>query len=241
MGKWGPKPDKDRRPPVLKRRGEVSGVSDVIDGFLADKGLFKRGKERVVALVWAEIVGPWFGRQTSVTKAERGVVYVHCDTAAVAQELSLRKSDIIARLNERLGTNLVKEVRASSGGLRRERTDGRPGETPPEVAPSAEELEIVALSQEERARLDLVSGEIEDPELRLRYRSVAEKAVKLQRWKTLNGYATCTGCGVLLKGGFQGFCTACWAQMLPEEKAEIVAAASPPTAKGPKRAKRLGS
>lgn len=241
MGKWGPKADKDLRPPVLKRRGEVSGVSDVIDGFLADKGLFKRGKERVVALVWAEIVGPWFGRQTAVTKAERGVVYVHCDTAAVAQELALRKSEIIARLNVRLGTNLVKEVRASSGGLRRERAASRPDEAPPEVAPSEEELEIVALSQEEKARLDLVSGEIEDVELRLRYRSVAEKAVKLQRWKRLNGYAACKGCGVLLKGGFQGYCTACWAQMLPEEKARVTAAIAPLATKGPRKAKKLGS
>ena len=225
------------------RRAKFKPVGDILDTFLANRRIFHTSKERVVALVWADTVGTFFGRNSVVLDTKDGVVSVQCNSAAVAQELDLRKADVIARLNERLGGEIVSDLRASTGGIRRERLVEQVPEAAPEPAPTERELALVALSREEEARIEAVSAAIEDLTLRARYSGAAAKALRLARWQKLQGYEPCGHCGTLAKPLTAGYCTVCWAQMPTETRARIIAEKAEEKRKvagKPKRLKRPG-
>jgi len=221
------------------RRAKFRPVGDILDTFLANRRIFRASKERVVALVWADTVGAWFGRNSVVLDTKDGVVSVQCNSAAVAQELDLRKGEVITRLNERLGGPVVTDLRASTGGIRRERLVEQVPQPTPEPAPTERELALVALAREEEARIEAVSAAIEDLALRARYSGAAAKALRLARWQKLQGYEPCAHCEVLAKPLTAGYCTVCWAQMLPETRARISAEKAEEKRKAAGRPKRL--
>jgi len=50
---------------------------------------------------WPEVVGPLIAKHTRASKIDRGVLFVEVDHAAWKQELSLRRRDLIKRMNAR--------------------------------------------------------------------------------------------------------------------------------------------
>ena len=221
------------------RRAKFKPVGDILDTFLANRRIFHASKERVVALVWADTVGAWFGRNSVVLDTKDGVVSVQCNSAAVAQELDLRKGDVIARLNERLGGEIVTDLRASTGGIRRERLVEHVPQPTTEPAPTERELALVSLAREEEARIEAVGAAIDDPDLRARYSAAAANALRLARWQKLQGYEPCGHCGVLAKPLTTGYCTVCWAQMPPDTRARITAEKAEEQRKASGKPKRL--
>jgi predicted nucleic acid-binding Zn ribbon protein len=235
-----PRFKKPGRPGYTNRAGRMNPVGSAVDGYLSEERILRIGKEKVVALLWPTVVGAWFARRSQVIETKRGVVTVKCDSASVAQELELRSGEIIERLNERLRGPVITEIRPSTGGIRQERAVAALPASVAERAPTEGELALVALSPAEKGRIEAVSAAIEDPALRERYLKVAADALRLDRWKRLQGYTECKRCGVLSKHGPPGYCTACWAQLTPAHREAVLADAENARKKPDKRPKRLG-
>lgn len=60
---------------------------------------------------WNEVAGDMVARHTKDLALSRGRLVITVDSAPLRQELSYLKEDLIARINERLGREVVREVR----------------------------------------------------------------------------------------------------------------------------------
>jgi predicted nucleic acid-binding Zn ribbon protein len=89
--------------------------------------------------VWAAEVGEAVAARAAPAAFRDGVLSVHVSSATWMQELQFAKQEIRARLNRRLGAELVRDVYFVSG--RSQRTPTPPVAAPPEPAAEAIELD----------------------------------------------------------------------------------------------------
>lgn len=189
-----------------ERDGDISTLQAALDKFLRRHGLLRMSRESLVAVLWPEVVGPWYAAHTRVLYVDKGVVTVRCDSAARAQQLQLDSEPIIQALNERIGPRTVKELRPSSGGISRAEAEWE--DTAPLPWPSRTELDAIELERSERSRAEGVLAEVTEPALRAVAMSVLLRQRKLQRWLRAHGYLPCRGCGGLIEPG-RSLCKGC--------------------------------
>src|SRR5215470_7331474 len=92
--------------------------------------------ERRVELfrVWASEVGAAVAARAQPQAFRDGVLSVRVSSASWMQELQFAKEEIRTRLNQRLGTELVRDVYFVAGG-----GEAAPVRTPAPIAPAADE------------------------------------------------------------------------------------------------------
>lgn len=191
---------------VGNRDARFSGVGEAIESYMRGHNLVLAGRRSMVGAIWDEVVGPWYAQHTEVIRAEGGVVTVWCDSAARAQQLQLDSPGIVKTLNKRLGARSVKEIRPSSGGIRKLREALGVDATPAGPAPA--EIARMELTEAEREIVDAASAALESPALRRAFQSVLSKELRVARWKREHGYVPCSGCGTLVPPG-SGACKGC--------------------------------
>jgi predicted nucleic acid-binding Zn ribbon protein len=108
-----------------------------------------------LAKAWPDIVGETIARRTEIVSLKFHTAVVKVSGAMWIQELSFMKSQILAKVAERLGDDIVRELRFVKGSLsRRERTKLRT--VPPAMRKSIE------------------LPELKDPELRAAFERLIE-------------------------------------------------------------------
>ncbi|HEY6421325.1 MAG TPA: DUF721 domain-containing protein [Candidatus Binataceae bacterium] len=119
--------------------------------------LDSEGQFGIVRLVraWPEVVGEAIARRTEVVSLKFHAAVIKVSSAMWIQELSLMKAQILARLSEQIGDDVVRELRFVQGRLRRR---------PPT------RLRTVARAP----RHAIEFPEVKDPELRRAFESLVE-------------------------------------------------------------------
>lgn len=64
---------------------------------------------------WERTTGPAIAAAASPTAERNGVLTVRCEAAVWAQELDLMAVDLLPRLNEALGAEVIRELRCRTG------------------------------------------------------------------------------------------------------------------------------
>ena len=90
--------------------GKPVSIKDAIGKTLKSLGLEKRVKEAGAVQIWSEAVGEPIDKVTQVIGVRDGVVRVLVVNSIWSQELSLKKVEIIRKLNDRLGKNLIRDI-----------------------------------------------------------------------------------------------------------------------------------
>lgn len=146
---------------------KASRVSELLEEVLSAQGL--RSVTWIVRLCsqWPEIVGPLLSGKTFPVRLRNGVLTVLVQNHAWAQELQLRKPDLLERINAALGSGTARDIRFAVGPF----PDGEKEE--PEALP--EEANFPADTEPEG-----ISG-VADPETREILRSLARKAYTRDR------------------------------------------------------------
>tara|TARA_Y100000996_G_scaffold396777_1_gene363205 strand:- start:259 stop:534 length:276 start_codon:yes stop_codon:yes gene_type:complete len=83
---------------AIKAAIEVAGIKSALN-------------QEASIILWEDVVGKVV---SSVTKAERvdsGTLTIRVETAAWRQELHMQKEEIIKKLNEKIGTKAIREIR----------------------------------------------------------------------------------------------------------------------------------
>jgi predicted nucleic acid-binding Zn ribbon protein len=181
------------------RDGSFSAIEAAIEKYMRGHGMVRASHESLVPVVWAEVVGPWYAGHSEVTRVEKGVVNVTCDSAARAQQLQLDTPSVIEKLNQRCGARTVREIRASSGGIRKLDPVAARQDPPQPLGPGRSEMESMELTTDERLGVWEATAEIEDEGLRRCLQSVMVKARKAEDWKRRQGYRPCQICGTLTR------------------------------------------
>ncbi|MBP1647076.1 MAG: hypothetical protein H6Q30_521 [Bacteroidetes bacterium] len=74
-------------------------------------GLEKNLEDYQVVTSWAEIVGEQIAKVTQAQRMENGVLFVGVATAPWRAELSMKRMEIMQKINALFGKNVVKEIR----------------------------------------------------------------------------------------------------------------------------------
>lgn len=93
------------------RTPQSKSLAEAIDGLVRELGLRGRLKEYDAVLRWDEAAGPHIAKVTSAEKIQRGVLTVRVSNATWRYELTMRKQDLVAKINALLGEEVVKDIR----------------------------------------------------------------------------------------------------------------------------------
>ena len=100
-----------RRENAPRKRGAPVGIAAAVDAFVKDLGLRPTLAEYDVITSWREVVGEQIARVAVAQRMERGILYVGVSSAPWRAELSMRRLEILKKLNSRAGSPFVKEIR----------------------------------------------------------------------------------------------------------------------------------
>ncbi len=74
-------------------------------------GIAKTLSEYEVVTSWSAIVGEQIAKVTKAEHLEKGILFVSVATAPWRNELTMQRQEIVARINDAVGKDVVKEIR----------------------------------------------------------------------------------------------------------------------------------
>jgi predicted nucleic acid-binding Zn ribbon protein len=86
-------------------------INQAIDDLVHRLGMTKALKQYNVITSWNEIVGEQIGRMTKAQRMEHGVLVVSVESAPWRAELTMKRREIIDKLNKAIGDHVVKDIR----------------------------------------------------------------------------------------------------------------------------------
>lgn len=72
--------------------------------------LGRRLAEQRACVLWPEVVGKYVSKNTKVRSIDRGKLFVWVKTTAWQNEISLRRGEIIRKLNKAVGEHVVEDI-----------------------------------------------------------------------------------------------------------------------------------
>ena len=93
----------------MKRRRDFS-VGVLVESFLREQGLEARLAEHRVVSAWKSVVGERAARATTQLFVRNETLHATISSAAVRNELFMRRSEIITRLNQVAGRQAIRDL-----------------------------------------------------------------------------------------------------------------------------------
>lgn len=96
------------------RRRPGSGtksIGDALEELVENLGIGKKLREQDVFSLWDEAVGERIAKVAKPTRILQGTLFVSVKTGVWRNELSMRKQEIMGRLNEILNEEIVKDIK----------------------------------------------------------------------------------------------------------------------------------
>lgn len=92
------------------KRAEEESIGDLLNQFLKINQLENHVYEVKIAEVWQEVLGDAITRETERIHLWSGSLFVCLKSPALKHELIMRRSTIARQLNEKLGSDVIKQV-----------------------------------------------------------------------------------------------------------------------------------
>lgn len=92
------------------KRTEAQTIGQIVDNFLQHEHLDTQLDELRASALWPQVVGHGINRYTASRHVAGGVMTVHITSAPLRNELMLMRSNIIQRINEALGRDVIHEI-----------------------------------------------------------------------------------------------------------------------------------
>ena len=89
---------------------EPKSLKRVFEELITRQGWDLKIKENNIPEVWHEIVGEIIAKVTKVKKVEKGKLYIETVSSTWRAELMLRRDLIIERINDKIGSEVIKEI-----------------------------------------------------------------------------------------------------------------------------------
>ncbi|MFA4016703.1 MAG: hypothetical protein RUDDFDWM_001814 [Candidatus Fervidibacterota bacterium] len=166
--------------------------------------------EQLIIACWREVVGTKVARMIKPYHFEHGILYVYTESSTWAQEISLMKSDLIWRLNRKLGSNIVSDIRCRIGAPRTIATKQRTKQSK-HIAPSQREIKEIELPPQTLSKIEDTANMITDEELRSLVKRTLILHAKLKIWREKHGFKFCQRCNDFY-GPWEEVCPICQAR-----------------------------
>ena len=89
----------------------IKPIGVALEELVGSLGIKKKLKEYDAITYWDSVVGQQIAKIASATRIAQGVLFVHVKTSTWRNELTLRKKEIINKLNSVVGLNAVKDIK----------------------------------------------------------------------------------------------------------------------------------
>ena len=86
-------------------------ISDILSQFMRDQGLETPLKERRLLDAWEDVAGKIVAQYTQTKFIRNQTLYVKVQNPALRADLGLMKSQLIRRLNDKVGSFVISEIR----------------------------------------------------------------------------------------------------------------------------------
>ena len=181
-----------------RSRGEAP-LGQLLESVLADLDLGSRLREHLALKAWPEIAGEVVRAHTHAETVRDGVLIVATDTPAWAQELQMRRVQLLEHLSARIGGDVIRDIHFRSGFSRRDEAKPAAGGPPP-----AE----IKLSRRQARRISKAASRIEDLDLRARAERAFLALARMTEWRKRAGWRRCRRCGQWSPSG-KRLCSSC--------------------------------
>ena len=92
-------------------RGRPVSIQEAMLILVRDLGIAPKMAGYDIIAAWPDVVGPQIARVTSPERMENGVLYVGVASAPWRAELSMKRLELIEKLNTRVGTRVLSDIR----------------------------------------------------------------------------------------------------------------------------------
>lgn len=144
----------------------------MLEASLRRQGLAGRLHQAQAPALWPQAAGPELARHTRAIEVRDGTLWVAVRSSAWAAQMAFFRSDLLARLNERLGPPGLRGLHFRVG-LPREDDAGEAGATAPVRLPPPLPAEVAEVEQ--------AAAQVADPEVRRAWRRVLLSALIRRR------------------------------------------------------------
>ena len=145
-----------------------------------------RFREQLALIAWPDLAGEHIRAHTQAEAVRDGVLLVAADTPAWAQELHMRRGELLARLAAQIGPGVIREIHFRSGSLARSSRAQRPRRPRPAD---------IKLSGRQQRTISEAAAHIEDPDLRGRAERAFLALARMAEWRKRTGWRRCRRCG----------------------------------------------
>ena len=112
------------------------GIGGILQDLLQRRGMSERLREYRAWQVWNETVGPQIAAHAQPCGIRDGVLELKVDQPVWMQQLQLMKPQLLAKLNQRLGASLFRDLYLRRGRLAPPPAPARPTVPRPKPAPA---------------------------------------------------------------------------------------------------------
>lgn len=92
------------------RRSNTRPIDEVLSEYVEAFRLKGKLSEVTILNSWAEVVGGNIASRTKDLKISNQTLYVKIESSILKQELMMIRSEIVKRLNEKAGSEVIKEM-----------------------------------------------------------------------------------------------------------------------------------
>lgn len=148
--------------------------------------------------LWSEVVGEAIAERAHPRYMRQGVLFVEVSSSAWANELTLLKPRLLAKLEATFGKGVVRDLRYQVVPTWKERRSTNLPVEAPEAAPPA----LPELPPEQTAAIEAdVARSVPDPRLAKSLGNMLETVARRRAAKLQAGYRPCGECGALVPPG----------------------------------------
>ena len=142
----------------MRRYNKFNSAKDIVKELLGRLGLDGKIKENQSAIFWPEIVGEQIAKATKIESVRDGTLNVCCKSSVWANELLLHKQDILKRIADKVGPDVIQDIRFSGKGFKK-------AVEKEEQAQPAKQIEDAPLTQSEVEDVEKIVSTVEDSDL----------------------------------------------------------------------------
>ena len=86
-------------------------LKKVLEKAINESGFKKAINQEEAVFVWGEVVGKNISAVTKATGVDKGTLIIKTESATWRQELHMQKKEIINKINKKIGSIAIKEIR----------------------------------------------------------------------------------------------------------------------------------
>jgi len=160
----------------MRKRGNQANLQrlgNVLQGILKEHNIFFDSEEQRLLEVWQKAVGPQISVQTRPDRLKRNTLFVKVSSSVWMHQLHILKQDIIEKINQLLGKELITNIHFSIGEI--------PSAMPTNSYSSSFSPDSYPLRDKDKKLIEKSISSVADPELKEILRRVMTKNIIRRR------------------------------------------------------------